>query len=109
MLGVSHFAAIIVESRGNIAVGLLVMNLREFQSDDLESVAGLFLRTFRPDHKEQPSPPASLISYIESLFLKHPFASPLTPSWTALSDDGSLLGFIGVLPFPMLIGERQIL
>jgi hypothetical protein len=84
------------------------MKLRELHFEDLEAVARLFLRTFRPKLAATAPPPASLIAYLDELFLRHKLADAASPSLVAYGDVPDLMGFIGVLPLRMTIRDRPI-
>lgn len=79
--------------------------VRTFESADVNDVANLFQRLLR-----KTSDPASddLKSYFRQLFLDGAPAEPAYRSRVHLRDDGSLSGFIGVLPVSMDFEGRQI-
>lgn len=81
------------------------MQVRDLRKDDLEPVARLFMRRFR---REVTSPASSLVSYMGDLFLEHPWYDPDIASRVAVDDDGTLVGFVGVMPMHLAMGDRTL-
>lgn len=73
----------------------LVGEARPLRTSDIPSVAELFQRTFRNSRK---AAPASLLDYIEEIFLNHPWQDDSQTSKVIVDGDGAVTGFIGVLP-----------
>ncbi len=80
--------------------------VRTFEAADLDDVANLFQRLLR-----KTSQPANhdLRSYFRQIFLDNARPEPAFRSRVHLRDDGSVSGFIGVLPVSMQFKDRQIL
>lgn len=72
--------------------------LRACTAEDIPAVAKLFQNAFRDPSR---AAPASLEAYLRELFLEHPWRDPDTPSRVFVGTDGSVRGFIGVLPIRM--------
>jgi hypothetical protein len=79
--------------------------IRAFTSDDIPAIAALFQKTFRNPRRQAP---ASLISYLDELFLHHPWHDPELASKVFVRPDGSVGGFIGVLPLRMSFRGRPV-
>ena len=80
------------------------MTIRPCTPDDIAAVAGLFQTTFRDPRQ---AAPASLVDYLRVVFLEHPWYDPEVASQVYVAPDGSVGGFIGVLPLRMVLnGER---
>jgi hypothetical protein len=73
--------------------------IRQCEPDDLPVVANLFQRILR--HGEQCNVP-ELASYLKQLFFGHPWSDPELASLVSTSTDGTVNGFIGVLPVRMV-------
>lgn len=73
--------------------------IRECEPDDLPVVASLFQRILR--HGEKCNVP-DLASYLKELFFEHPWRDPDLASLVSTSPDGTVNGFIGVLPVRMV-------
>ncbi|WP_378942215.1 hypothetical protein [Mesorhizobium sp. ANAO-SY3R2] len=80
-------------------------HIRHLMGADVPAVAGLFQRVFRD---AVDSPTANLEAYFTSLFLEGPDQDPEIRSHVHVRDDGGVSGFIGVLPMPVLVGERPM-
>jgi hypothetical protein len=79
--------------------------IRACTSDDIPAIAALFQKTFR-DPQRQAS--ASLISYLDELFLHHPWHDPELSSKVFVRPDSGVGGFIGVLPLRMSFRGRPV-
>jgi len=73
-------------------------DIRACTVDDIPAVARMFQKAFRDPSAA--APPA-LESYLRELFLEHPWRDPDTSSRVYVDTDGSVQGFIGVLPIRM--------
>lgn len=91
--------------RGSSPVWDAMSKVRTFENSDVDDVANLFQRLLR---KTSESASEDLKSYFRQLFLDHAPAEPAYRSRVHLRDDGSLSGFIGVLPVSMDFEGRQI-
>lgn len=69
--------------------------IRSLQSSDIPAVAELFQKTFRNPRLQAPS---SLGSYLEEVFLRHPWESEGIHSLVFLDHCDRIKGFIGLLP-----------
>ena len=72
--------------------------IRECEPDDLPLVASLFQRILR--HGEKCNVPR-LASYLNELFFEHPWSDPDLASLVSTTSNGTVNGFIGVLPVRM--------
>ncbi len=79
--------------------------IRSCTRDDIPAVAGLFQRTFR-DPKA--AAPPSLHSYLRDLFLEHPWYDPALASKVYVAADGTVGGFIGILPLRLTFRGASI-
>lgn len=80
--------------------------IRSFDAGDLAAVASLWLKVFR--QREDP-PPASLMTYFREVFLENPWRDSSLESTVYEDKSGSIVGFLGVLPRPMLFNGRPVL
>jgi hypothetical protein len=80
-------------------------DIRPCTADDIPGVARLFQKTFR-DSKA--AAPASLEAYLRDLFVDHPARDPELPSRVYIAPDGSVGGFIGVLPLRMSLRGKPV-
>lgn len=78
-------------------------SVRTLGRADLPTVAELFQRILRKTR--EPVTP-SLIAYLGELFLDGPDHDPDIVSCVHVRDDGTVSGFIGALPMPMLIDGK---
>jgi hypothetical protein len=67
--------------------------IRPLAAGDLAAVAALFRKTFKPKRGTVP-----LESYLQEIFLEHPWREPGLSSLVFVRPDGGIGGFIGVLP-----------
>lgn len=72
---------------------------------DIPAVANLFERVFR--RRETPAP-AALTAYMAELFVTGPWADPEITSLVHHRADGTINGFMGVVPLPLRWGERRL-
>lgn len=72
---------------------------------DIPAVANLFERVFR---KRETPAPAALVAYLADLFLDAPWAEPDLTSLVHQREDGTISGFMGVVPLPLQWGERRL-
>ena len=79
--------------------------IRSFQSRDIDRVADLYFEAYGMG--TGPSP-ASLRAYFEKIYFGNPWADPELPSWVHEAPDGTIDGFRGILPRPMLFQGRPI-
>lgn len=80
------------------ALAIPAQAIRSLHEDDIAAVAALFQQTFRKPAR--PAPP-SLVAYLRDLFLNHPHQDPRIGSLVFTSDN-AVVGFIGLLPTPMI-------
>jgi hypothetical protein len=78
--------------------------IRPFEAQDAVEVAAL-LRTVFPQNC-WPST-SELAIYIRQMFCDHPWRDDDIPSWVA-HDNGKAVGFLAVMPRPMMHGKRPI-
>lgn len=79
--------------------------VRAARPDDLPAIASLFHSVFRHT-VGQPSP--DLIAHLKDIYFEHPWQDPATPSLVFVSANGSLDGFIGVLPLRLRFQGQSI-
>jgi hypothetical protein len=79
--------------------------IRPLERDDLEQVAGLFLRVMRPGGRE--SIPG-VAAYLERTTLDHPWAEPAIPALVFADERGNIVGFIGSYVRRMYVDGRRI-
>jgi hypothetical protein len=80
-------------------------DIRNCTAEDIPAVARMFQSAFRDERK---AVPASLESYLRELFLEHPWRDPETDSRVYVEADGSVRGFIGVLPLRMSFHGQKV-
>jgi len=83
--------------------------IRDFEKRDIESVARMFQRTFRGKSADKEKVSPSLVASLEQSFFGHPWQDAGLNSKVATDDAGRVLGFIGVIPARLQVGERSVL
>jgi hypothetical protein len=78
---------------------------RSLQASDIPGVAQLFQKTFRDARKPAPAP---LLAYLEEIFLNHPWQDDEQASKVIVDGEGTVAGFIGVLPQRLLFGDTVV-
>jgi hypothetical protein len=78
--------------------------LRTFEPDDAAAVAALFEHIYPQSRWAVRN---DLAKYIREMFCANPWRDPEIPSWVA-HQDGELIGFLGVMPRPMMHGKQVI-
>jgi hypothetical protein len=79
--------------------------LRPFRPDDIPAVAALRQRVFRFSERTDLH---ALTAYCERVFCRHPWADEDLPSLIYEDDRGRPVGFLGVIPRPMRLGDERI-
>ncbi len=79
--------------------------IRPFAEGDLSPVALMFAKVF-PEAEHAPQ--SDVREYIRAVFLKNPWYDPTLPSQVAQDADGTIIGFLGVVPRHMLWRGRRI-
>jgi hypothetical protein len=79
--------------------------IRACTVDDIPAVARMFQRAFRNPHDPAPE---SLQDCLHEVFFAHPWRDPELPSRVYVAADGSVGGFIGVLPLRMSFRGRAV-
>lgn len=79
--------------------------VRPLQPAHVPEVARLFQKTFRSPGK---AAPASLLDYLEEIFLNHPWQDSQQISKVIIDGEGAVAGFIGVLPQRLIYGDTII-
>jgi hypothetical protein len=80
-------------------------DIRACTPADIPAVARLFQKAFRNPRVQAP---ASLASCLREVFFEHPWHDPELPSHVYVAPDGTVGGFIGVLPLRMSFHGRRI-
>jgi hypothetical protein len=83
----------------------MVGEVRSFTAKEVPAVASLFRKIFQ---KEEGPAPEALVQYFHTAFFQHPMADPELPSFVHVRPNGSVSGFIGVYPVPLVFRERRI-
>ena len=78
--------------------------IRPFEPADAPAVAALRRRVFRHSRR---TAPGELERYLHEVFFESPWRDPQLPSWVA-GEGGEVVGFIGVVPRPLALGERAL-
>jgi hypothetical protein len=79
--------------------------LRAFRPDDIPAVAALRQRVFRLSERTDLD---DLTDYCERVFCHHPWPDEDLPSLIYEDDHGRPVGFLGVIPRPMRLGDEPI-
>lgn len=79
--------------------------IRALEQSDVATVATLFQRILR---KTQARATPALEAYLTELFLDPPDRDPEITSHVHVRDDGAVSGFVGVLPMPLMVGDRPM-
>src|SRR5437899_3272665 len=79
--------------------------VRHFGRGDIEQVADL---SWRMLSQESGPAPSRLRSYFEELYFHNPWRQDSLPSLVYEDAKGELVGFLGVIPRRMMLGERVI-
>lgn len=79
--------------------------IRNCTADDIPAIARIFQKTFRDARK---SAPASLHESLREVLFGHPGADPDLPSRVYVAPDGTVAGFMGVLPLRMSFRGREV-
>ncbi len=79
--------------------------IRSFTQHDIPIVAALFQRIFR---RESDMVPESLKAYFAHLYFENPWYDATLPS-LVYEENGTILGFVGALPFPFLVRSTRIM
>jgi hypothetical protein len=82
-----------------------VGRVRDFTRDDIPIVANLWLKVIY--RRQTPAPP-SLRDYFAEMFFRTPWSDPTFPSLVYEDDEACIVGFLGVLPRPMIFQKRLI-
>ncbi|MCJ8025068.1 hypothetical protein KYK30_07455 [Shinella yambaruensis] len=80
-------------------------SVRSFEAGDVDAVADLFQRLLR---KSAQPPSDDLKTYLRTLFIDFPAAEPDLRSRVHVRADGSVSGFLGVLPVEMEFEGRRL-
>ncbi len=81
------------------------LQIRDLRESDLPQVAQLWQRVFR---HTAAAPPRSLLAYMQEVFFQNPWRDDELASLVCVSRDGTLAGFLGVLPRTMLFRGQPI-
>jgi hypothetical protein len=79
--------------------------VREFRREDILQVTGLWLRTF---HLSGTHPAKALQDYFREMFFESPWTDPELPSLVYEEGGGTIAGFMGVMPRPMLFRGKPV-
>jgi hypothetical protein len=80
-------------------------HVRPFALDDAAQVAGLYAAVFPGNAGVAPG---ELERYLADVFLRNPWHDPCLPSLVYETGDGSIIGFLGVIPRPMVWHGRPV-
>jgi hypothetical protein len=80
--------------------------IRAFREDDIDAIAQLHQEVFPPD--TGPAPAGAYRAYFRETFLTGPRADSGFASLVCEESDGARIGFLGVVPVRMTLGERPI-
>ena len=79
--------------------------LRPCQREDIPAVAGMFARVFQ---KQRGAPSAALVQYFDKLVFDGALHAGEARSRVFLDESGTVSGFIGVWPRPMVLDGRHV-
>lgn len=79
--------------------------VRPFMAEDARAVANLFFKVFL---RSQAAAPDTLVDYLREIFCRHPWADSELSSLVYAQADGSISGFIGIYPVPMIYRGRRL-
>ncbi len=79
--------------------------IRPLDLQDVPQVASMFMRVLR---KEPGTPSSGLVEYLSRIFLEPPGHDPEIVSQVHVRDDGSVSGFIGVIPLALTLEDRPL-
>lgn len=79
--------------------------IRAFRDDDIDAIARLHQEVFPPDGG--PAPIDAYRAYFRDTFLRGPRADSGFTSLVCEEADGSLVGFLGVVPLPMRLADGR--
>jgi hypothetical protein len=82
-----------------------VNQLRPLEISDIPQIVSLRRRVFT--HSSLTSD-AALALYYRTLLFENPWYEPRYPSFVQEGSDGEILGFIGAIPRPMLLGAERV-
>lgn len=77
--------------------------IRPLERDDISAIAEMFQRILR---KGRGPAPLGAREYLETLFLDPPYRDDDIHSLVHLREDGTVNGFMGVLPMPFVYQAR---
>lgn len=80
-------------------------DIRPLDLQDVPHVASMFMRVLR---KESAPPSSGLVDYLSRIFLEPPGHDPEIVSQVHVRDDGSVSGFIGVIPLALTLEDRPL-
>lgn len=80
--------------------------IRAATIDDVPAIASMRMRSFRHTHH---STLESLGAYLREIFFENPWGREVLPSILYQDADGRPIGFLGLMPRPMLFAGRRIL
>jgi hypothetical protein len=79
--------------------------IRAFRKDDIPAVIALRAESFR---RSEQGETGALPSYIAEVFFGNPWYDEELPSLVAENADGRLVGFLGIVPRRMTLGDRPL-
>ena len=83
--------------------------VRPFLEQDISQVADLHRRVFRTASQPSPQLEGAYHAYFKKLFLNYSQGKADLHSLVHEEGDGTVTGFLGVMPRPMLIGDKPVL
>jgi hypothetical protein len=82
-------------------------HVRPFSDADIPSVARLHETVFKTSARAEAAGREAYHAYFRDVFLRGPSQDPSLPSLVFEEDDGSITGFLGVIPRRMTMNRRQ--
>lgn len=83
-------------------------HIRSFVEKDIPQVARLHRTVFGPGGRNGRAGPDAYQAYFTRVFLDNPSRDPMLPSLVYQEDDGSIVGFVGVVPRRMSMNGQPL-
>ncbi|MEQ3549107.1 hypothetical protein WIS52_01380 [Pseudonocardia nematodicida] len=82
--------------------------VREYRVADADAVIGLHRRTLLAGHEPEPDFAAYLTAFYGATLFDHPWVADDLTSSVFEDADGAVVGFVGVIPRPMVLDDRPL-